>query len=241
VDLLLRIFGSRVWGTRERGPEAPTASGSRRGPSETDGIKRVHVGCGPHNLLETWWNVDVRHFPGVDEVMDATKPWPWIDLDYVYGEHFLEHLGLDEAIHFLEYAGSSLRVGGSIRLSTPNLEWVLKTHFARAFSDERTRILATLRMNRAFHGWGHRFLYSEDMLRFVIMAMSFDSVRFCAYGESDDPELSGLERHGNYFVADTTPSVVIVEARRGEAQIGPSPELTELAEDEFLRYVRSGH
>jgi hypothetical protein len=215
--------------------------GGRRGPDHRRGIKRVQVGCGPHNAMEDWWNTDIRPFRGLDEVLDATKPWPWRNLDYVYGEHFLEHLALDEAIDFLTHAGNSLRVGGSIRLSTPNLDWVLETHYARSARDRRERVSGTLRINRAFHGWGHRFLYSQETLEFVMAEMQFEGIRFCAYGESDDPELSGLERHGNYWVAGGKPSVVIIEASRGERPIMPSAGLSSLAEDEFLRYVRTGH
>jgi len=239
VRILPRILGLGAGSDVRRG--ATIAARRRRGPGELGGIKRVHVGCGPHNLLETWWNVDLRDFRGVDEVMDATQPWPWSDLDYVYGEHFVEHLRLDQAMEFLGHAGSSLRGGGALRLSTPNLDWVLHTHYRRSAVDERQRVFDTIRMNRAFHGWGHRFLYSDEMLRFLVLEMGFVDVRFCRYGESEDPDLRGLERHGNYSVADGKPSVVIVEASRGEKPIVPSPELATLVEDEFLRYVRSGH
>ena len=34
--------------------------------------------------------------------MDVTKPWPFNGLEYVYGEHFLEHLSLEGAIAFLD-------------------------------------------------------------------------------------------------------------------------------------------
>jgi predicted SAM-dependent methyltransferase len=47
------------------------------------GTSRVHVGSGPKSLLPDWWNVDIRDFPGVDEVVDATAPWPWTNLEYV--------------------------------------------------------------------------------------------------------------------------------------------------------------
>ena len=34
--------------------------------------------------------------------MDVTKPWFFNGLEYVYGEHFLEHLSLEGAIAFLD-------------------------------------------------------------------------------------------------------------------------------------------
>lgn len=34
-------------------------------------IRRVHVGCGPNNIFSDWWNVNIRHFKGLDQVMDV--------------------------------------------------------------------------------------------------------------------------------------------------------------------------
>ena len=79
--------------------------------------------------MPAWWNVDIQSYPGIDQVMDVSRPWPWKDaLEYVYGEHFLEHLTISQAVNFLVEAGNALQVDGKIRLSTPSLEWVIKTH-----------------------------------------------------------------------------------------------------------------
>ena len=214
---------------------------SRLGPKNENGIKRVQVGCGPHNIMEDWWNVDIRKFRGIDEVMDATKPWPYKDLEYVFGEHFLEHLALDDAVKFLTHAGNSLRDGGAVRLSTPNLEMVLHTHYEFGEVELTKRLSDTLKTNRAFHGWGHQFLYSKEMLGYILNELNFEEVVFFSYGESNDPELKDLERHGGPQEYDGHPSVIIAEARRGRERITPSPELLPLLEKEFLRYVASGH
>ena len=128
----------------------------RHGPNFPSGIKRVHVGCGPHAILPDWWNVDVRKFRGIDDVIDAAEPWPYTDLDFVFAEHFIEHLTLDRGLTLLIiHAGNSLRPGSVIRLSTPNIEWVMHTHFQTGQVELEKRLLDTLRTNRAFHGWGH--------------------------------------------------------------------------------------
>ena len=54
--------------------------------------------------------------------MDVTKPWPFNGLEYVYGEHFLEHLSLEGAIAFLNNVWKSLKPGGVILLSTRSVE-----------------------------------------------------------------------------------------------------------------------
>jgi hypothetical protein len=62
------------------------------------------------------------------------------------------------------------------------------------------------------------------------------------FGESDDPELSGLERHGTPTEAGGWPSVWNVEAARpvtGEPAVDGA--IRDEIEQEFVRYVRSGH
>lgn len=84
-------------------------------------VRRVHVGCGPDALIPGWHNTDLRPFPGIDSAMDATAPWPFSGLTHVFGEHFIEHLAVDQALDFLVHAGNALAPGGRIRLSTPSL------------------------------------------------------------------------------------------------------------------------
>ena len=148
----------------------------RLSPQNHNGIKKVQVGCGPHNIMADWWNVDIRPFPGIDQVMDVTKPWPFNGLEYVYGEHFLEHLSLEGAIAFLNNVWKSLKLGGVIRLSTPSLEWVLSTHFNLSETNPQRRIDSTFSMNRAFHGWGHQFLYSKDFLQSLLDNLGWQKV-----------------------------------------------------------------
>lgn len=215
---------------------------SRLCPSYANGIKKVQIGCGPHNILTDWWNVDIRPFPGIDRVMDVTQPWPFNDLEYVYGEHFLEHLSLEGAVDFLNNAWNSLKPGGMIRLSTPSLEWVLSTHFTLSEPNAEKRISSTFAINRAFHGWGHQFLYSKEFLTSLLENLGWSSIKYCEYGKSEQPALTGLERHGKVSFFNGYPSVWIVEAlrdnTRNESGIVP---YTNFLEKSYITYVRAGH
>jgi predicted SAM-dependent methyltransferase len=222
----------------ENSPKSPL----RHPPEHESGLKSVHVGCGPHNILEDWWNVDIREFKGVDVVMDVTKPWTWQNiLEFVYGEHFLEHLALQDALLFLEHAFKALRPGGTIRLSTPSLEWVLVTHFDVTAENGEKVIAQTFAINRAFHGWGHKFLYSRDFLQKILKETGFLNIRFFPYGKSDIEDLNNLERHGGYSVAQGFPSVWIVEAEKGEVDNQSNEQFSNMCTEFFIKYVASGH
>jgi len=220
----------------ETGQEAP----ARLGPAHPGGIKRVSVGCGPNHIRRDWWNVDVRPFKGIDEVFDAIQPWPWSGIEYVFAEHFLEHLTLQGAIAFLTHAGQALKPGGKIRLSTPSLEFVVKTHFSFEGGDEARQVMQTMGMNRAFHGWGHQFLYSRPFLKKLLEDLKYDRVEFYPYRTSDDPVLHDLERHkSSQSFKMGFPGAWNVEATRGSDPPCLSAEHLAVYDVNYFRYVKS--
>ena len=205
-----------------------------------DSPRRLNVGCGPKHARDGWWNVDIRDFPGVDQVMDVTKPWAFKDLEFVYAEHFLEHLTPREAIAFFSEALRALAAGGAIRLSTPALEWVVHTHFTFESDDAKARH-QTFATNRAFHGWGHKFLYSRATLEWVMNGVGFSDVRFHDYGESETAEFVGIEAHGGFSRAGGYPSVWVVEGRKPDVAAGCVADVEAEFVENFIKYVESGH
>lgn len=189
---------------------------------------RLHIGSGPL-ALEGWTNVDVAAYPGVDVVHDVREPWPFAGVELIFAEHFLEHLTLAEGLRFLRECRRVLRDDGVVRLSTPNLDWVWSTHYkppAELTLDEQ--LTGCLEINRAFHGWGHRFLYNFRTLELALRAAGFAEVARRDYGESDIAALRGLERHERHADLPNIPSVVVLEAwgktegaTRFEEQIAP--------------------
>lgn len=200
-------------------------------------MRRLNVGCGPKHIKKGWYNVDIQPFPGIDEARDATLSLDNLSpLSYVYCEHFLEHLSLEAAIRFLRNSARALVPGGRIRLSTPSLEWVLATHFDLQETKGDSVVAATFVINRAFHGWGHKFIWSKPMLRETLSAAGFADVSFWSYNESADPDLAGLEEHGEYSTYRGWPSIWIAEGVRGR-QIVEQPEFFARCENDYSRFV----
>lgn len=193
-------------------------------------VERLHIGCGPQ-ALAGWTNVDIEPFPGVDLVHDVRDGLPFTDVHYIYAEHFIEHLTYDEALRFLKECRAALRDDGVLRVSTPNLDWVLETHYR---GPDRVGICFAL--NKAFRGWGHRFLYNEQTLVATLQAAGFADVRFHEYGKSEDPVLTGIERHETYPDEPDMQHVLVAEAR-GRRAAG-TREL-ESTIDEYDRALRS--
>ncbi|HZF08091.1 MAG TPA: hypothetical protein VFE33_04800, partial [Thermoanaerobaculia bacterium] len=194
----------------------------------------LHVGCG-RSPLPGWVNIDLQPLPGVDVVADVTRGLEFTDCRAVFAEHFLEHLAVEQALDFLLEAHRALGPDGWLRLSTPNLEWVLAAVYDRRFSREG-RMRSALAVNRGFYAWGHRFLWDRCLLEEALAAGGFSPLRWCTHGVSELPFFQGLERHEVYADTPDLPHVLIVEAAKGE----PRPE--RLADLRILvRQVFSSH
>lgn len=206
-----------------------------KGPAAEVG-RRLHIGCGSE-IIPGWFNVDVQELPGVDMVLDVTRGFPFSDIDYIFCEHFVEHLRFDDGLHFLDGCWRSLTDGGVLRISTPNLDWVYLTHYSVDPGRAADRISNTFMLNRAFYGWGHQFLYSREMLLEVLGAVGFHDVVECTYGSSDHGALVGLERHEQYPGTPELPDVLIFEATRHGTKDRNGSErdaILRRAQDEFL-------
>jgi predicted SAM-dependent methyltransferase len=182
---------------------------------------RLHIGCG-QEAIAGWINIDNHALPGVDRVLDVRKGLPFRGVSAIYAEHFLEHLGFDDGLGLLKECRRVLAPSGVLRLSTPNLDWVYATHYRTSQVAEEA-LHDCFQLNRAFHGWGHQFLYNRATLESALKAAGFATVRFHLYGQSDVPELSGIERHETWQDTPEMPHVLIAEAS-GEAASRPLPE-----------------
>ena len=185
-------------------------------------VVRLHIGCGQQSL-PGWINIDNQGLPGVDQVLDVRRGLPFSGVATIYAEHFLEHLALDDGLAFLAECRRVLLPDGVLRLSTPNLDWVMLTHYRGPDASSDDAREDCFRINRAFHGWGHQFLYNATTLESVLAAAGFARADRCSYGKSERPELAGLERHETWEDTPDLPHVLVVEAW-GAAAPRPLPE-----------------
>lgn len=211
------------------------------GDRDSDGAGRpapvkLHVGSGAERL-EGWVNIDIEQLPGVDLIADATEGLPFEGVEAIYAEHFLEHLHARDGLAFLAEAHRALAPGGRLRLSTPNLDWVWASHYDPDWPDEK-RLHASLGVTRAFHGWGHRFLWNRPILTEALEAVGFAELRWLRHGEHAAGVFEGVERHQSYGDHEGHHHVLVVEAVRLGA--GDKPRLMKLRElinEELTRHV----
>jgi predicted SAM-dependent methyltransferase len=196
----------------------------------------LHIGCGEVRI-EGWFNIDIKELASVDVVADVTKTIPFTGVRAIFAEHFLEHLRIDGAMRFLLNAHQALQPEGHIRLSTPNLDWTLATHYTRS-ADRDRQVADALMLNRAFRGWGHQFLWNQASLEAALTTTGFRDIRWCRYGESEHDLLRGLERHPTNPESFELPHVLIAEARKGVIDSQAIARAECAIWDELLKFYR---
>ena len=190
-------------------------------------VHKLQMGTGP-NKLEGWFNTDL--FPRSEGIyhLDASEPLPFDDgvFDYIFSEHLIEHLTYDDAIMMLKECFRVLKVGGRIRIITPDIDriislrspdktelqrryisWHMESFFPSISKDKEVFVI-----NNAFSGFGHRFLYDYETLRESLHRAGFDDVERMPYGHSNDENLRGIDWRARDEMTSYTG--LCVEARR---------------------------
>lgn len=157
---------------------------------------KLHLGSGAVSL-EGWLNVDIAA-PTADLHLDLRKPLPFDDesIDYIFSEHFIEHITREEAIGLIRECHRVLKENGVLRLSTPNLKHLVVSYLAQNVDEwgELWRPANPCRLlNEGMRCWGHQYVYDEEELTQLLSEVQFREVRFIGWRESAIHELSGLE------------------------------------------------
>ena len=176
-------------------------------------LKKLHIGCG-RNVLEGWLNSNF--YPRSINVfhLNAIKPFPFGDneFDYVFSEHMIEHIPYAEGSLLLAECFRVLKKNGKIRLSTPNLaflidlykeeksqlqmdycQWLNSEEATNNVVETTSYYLDTFVINNFVRDWGHEFIYDEKTLRLAMETAGFENISRCNISESNDKNLRNLE------------------------------------------------
>lgn len=149
----------------------------------------LNLGSGS-NRLPGAFNVDMD--PRADAYIDVTKPLPLPNevFKWIYCEEVIEHVDEERGLALLRECYRVLRVGGRIRLTTPDLFYFCEhTVSSDPFG---------LGINGVFYGHGHRFIYSKPKIESALAAVGFTDIVFSEYQDAASP-LGPLDSHADRF------------------------------------------
>jgi predicted SAM-dependent methyltransferase len=173
-----------------------------------EGVKKLQLGCG-FNILEGWLNSDDD--PKSRDVIriDATQSYRFADetFDYIFSEHMIEHLPFEQGLFMLKECFRVLKDGGKIRISTPDLAFLIalyrtdKTDLQKEYIKWSTQVFIsgappyedTFVINNYVRAWGHKFIYDEKILRFSLEESGFKEIKRFALNASEDLAFRDME------------------------------------------------
>ncbi len=175
--------------------------------AQTDAPK-LNIGCSGH-LLDGWLNTDyASKLPTVIH-LDPRHRFPFKEetFDYIFSEHFIEHISYRDGVNMLAECFRVLKKSGKVRISTPNLaflvdltrsnksdlqrdyvKWLANTYISDAPDDNEVFVI-----NYFVRNWGHTFIYDEKTLRGAMNSAGFKAIAKCDQLESEDAALCNLE------------------------------------------------
>lgn len=201
-------------------------------------VRRLQIGAGK-SRREGWLNTDIEVGDGL-AYLDATERFPLEDssFNYVFSEHVIEHLPYEGGFNMLSESYRILVPGGKLRIATPNL-----LRFIDLFRDDTSEearhyasgklawhgwpshpTVACTILNLQLSSWGHRFVYDPDTLKAALTRVGFESIQEFGVGESDDPNLQGLElRQGRKIAPLNAYETMIFQAVKPVAPRAEAP------------------
>jgi predicted SAM-dependent methyltransferase len=145
-------------------------------------------------------------------------------LTHIYADNVIEHLTASAGQTFLQNSYNALRVGGKLRLATPDSSAIAKAYLGKDKKKIKEMSLdlkhhnLTIRepidlLHVTFHSFGHSKgrLYDQDTLIASLKLAGFRKISRFSPGKSNDPHLIKMEKRNG--ISDTW-SQMCIEAEK---------------------------
>ena len=168
-------------------------------------VKKFHIGAGTRKIKD-WLNTDIGN-KKIMPVIDVTKRFPFNTntFDYVFSEHMIEHINYHDGIKMLNESFRVLKSNGKIRISTPDLQFLIDLYLDKNNQHQNDYIKWSCKtyqlsegsitelINNYFHSWGHQFIYDKKTIESTLNKAGFTKIEFFKINESNNVELRNLE------------------------------------------------
>lgn len=179
---------------------------------------KMHLGCGTL-YKEGWINIDNNSENNIEKLdfnWDLSKDLPLVGsgVDFVYHEHFIEHLTYGQGQSFLKNILRLLKKGGVMRIACPDLDSIVEgyvkdnwrqqdwvtTYNCQWIKSRGEMINTCLNMQP----WSHAYVYNkEDLVGALVEAgFSLENIYEVKFSESNYEDLKNLETRKDSLILE---------------------------------------
>jgi predicted SAM-dependent methyltransferase len=169
------------------------------------GDLKLNVGCGT-DYKPGWINIDNNSDDNIEQLdlnWDLRNPLPFPDgsVDYIFNEHFIEHLTVEEGQKSVKDFMRVLKPGGVMRIATPDLRDAVELYLDPKWRDRPLITKFGLQfiqtpaelMNMSFSWWGHKWIYDYEELVRRLNEAGFTNIAKQKLRKSQHKDLRDLE------------------------------------------------
>jgi predicted SAM-dependent methyltransferase len=176
---------------------------------------KLNIGSGT-DYKKGWINIDNNSDENIEKLdlnwdLRNPLPFPADSVDFIFNEHFIEHLSVEDALRAIQDFMRILKPGGVLRIAMPDLETAVKNYqdknwrkkdFIKRFNMEFVKTPAEL-LNMNFRWWGHKWLYDWEELERRLGDAGCTKIKRAKLGKSRHRPLRNLEtREESILIAE---------------------------------------
>ncbi len=178
---------------------------------------KLNIGCGT-DYKDGWINIDNNSDNNIEKLdlnWDLRNPLPFKDgtVDFIFNEHFMEHLTVEQSLQANQDFMRVLKKGGVLRIAMPDLEGAVEIYMDRKWRQrpviknhnmQFVKTRAEL-LNMSFRWWGHMWLYDWEELQRRLEEAGCRNIKRVQHGRSQHKQLNNLEtREESVLIAEIT-------------------------------------
>jgi predicted SAM-dependent methyltransferase len=178
---------------------------------------KLNIGCGT-DYKEGWINIDNNSDNNITRLdlnwdLRNSLPFESNSVDYIFNEHFIEHLTVEESQKSIKDFMRVLKPGGVMRIAMPDLEYSIALYLDKNWrksglvSNHGLEFVETPAelLNMSFRWWGHQWIYDWVELRRRLKQAGYEKVIKADHSKSRHVDLRGLEtREMSMLIAEVT-------------------------------------
>ena len=137
---------------------------------------KLHIGCGKRDFGKGWIHIDSQKLPHITHHNIAKLPFKDATVSVIYASHLVAYFEPKELIQILKEWNRVLKIGGTLRISTPDWDIIRKFD---------SPLLGPIYGKMGEPAIYHKTIYTRSSLIDVLLAAGFHKFRIYDHTQTE--------------------------------------------------------